>query len=70
MEPEKIQRINELKRLSDQRELTEAEKEERANLRQEYLTGFRNNMKQLLDSVQVQEADGTLRPLKKKEDER
>ena len=70
MEPEKIQRINELKRLSRERELTGAEKEEQAALRQEYITGFRENMRQVLDSVRVQEADGTLRPLHNKTDKR
>jgi uncharacterized protein YnzC (UPF0291/DUF896 family) len=70
MEPEKIQRINELKRLSRNRELTEAEKEERASLRQEYIDGFRENMRQVLDSMRIQEEDGTLRPLQKKEDRR
>ena len=66
MEPEKIQRINELKRLKDERELTEAEEEERAALRKEYIDGFRANMQQILEGVRVQHEDGTLHPLKKK----
>ena len=66
MEPEKIQRINELKRLKDERELTEAEEEERAALRKEYIDGFRANMQQILEGVRVQDEDGTLHPLKKK----
>jgi len=66
MEPEKIQRINELSRLSRERELTAAEKEEQTALRQEYLTGFRENMRQVLDSVRIQDADGTVRPLQRK----
>lgn len=70
MEPEKIQRINELKRLSRERELTKAELSEQATLRQEYIAGFRANMKQVLDSVLVQEPDGTVRPLQKNEDKR
>ena len=70
MEPEKIARINELKRLSRERELTAAEEEERAALRQEYITGFRENMRQVLDGIRVREADGTLHPLQKKTDKR
>lgn len=70
MEPEKIQRINELKQLSRERELTKAELGEQATLRQEYIAGFRANMKQVLDSVLVQEPDGTVRPLQKNEDKR
>ncbi len=68
MEPEKIQRINELKRLSRERPLLEEELAEQAALRAEYIAGFRANMKLLLDAVRVQEADGSLTPLKKKGD--
>ena len=67
MEPEKIQRINELKRLSRERELTAEEITEQAALRAEYIQGFRANMRQVLDSVLIREADGTVRPLPKKE---
>ena len=70
MEPEKIERINELKRLSKERELSQAEQEEQAALRQEYIAGFRENMKQVLDGVQIQEPDGTVHPLQKKTDKR
>ena len=70
MEPEKIQRINELKRISLERELTDAEKEEQAALRQEYIAGFRANMQQILEGVRVQEEDGTVHPLQKKTDKR
>lgn len=70
MEPEKIQRINELKRLSRERELTKAELSEQAALRQEYIAGFRENIKQVLDSVLVQEPDGTVHPLQKNKDKR
>ena len=66
MEPEKIQRINELKRLHDERGLTEEEQKERQALRQEYIQGFRANMEQILEGVNVQEPDGTVRPLQKK----
>ncbi len=45
MEKKKIDRINELGRLSKERKLTEAEKEEQAALRKEYLEEFRRALK-------------------------
>ncbi|MEA5014028.1 MAG: DUF896 domain-containing protein [Candidatus Limiplasma sp.] len=68
MEPDKIQRINELKRLSRERELLEEELAEQAALRAEYIAGFRANMQQVLEAVRIQESDGSLTPLKKKGD--
>lgn len=68
MEPDKIQRINELKRLSRERELLEEELAEQAALRAEYIAGFRANMQQVLEAVRIQETDGSLTPLKKKGD--
>lgn len=68
MEHEKIERINELARLAKQRELTPEEQAERAALRKEYLDGFRENMRQVLDSVVLQRPDGTMEPLQKKQD--
>jgi len=68
MEPEKVQRITELSKLSRLRVLTEAEEAERTALRREYIDGFRANMEQVLENVRLQEADGTLSPLKKKND--
>ena len=41
MEKIKVERINELGRLSKQRELTDAEKEEQKALREEYLAEVR-----------------------------
>lgn len=68
MEHEKIERISELTRLSRVRELTGEECEEREALRKEYLDGFRQNMKDVLESVRLKRPDGTLEPLKKKQD--
>lgn len=68
MEHEKVERISELTRLSRVRELTDEEQREREALRKEYLDGFRQNMKAVLESVRLQRPDGTLEPLKKKED--
>lgn len=67
MEHEKIERINELARLSRERELTPEEKAEQQALRAEYLAGFRANLQAQLDAIQVKEPDGTLHPLKPKE---
>lgn len=68
MEHEKIERINELTRLSRKRELTHEELVEREALRREYLDGFRQNARAVLESVRLKRPDGTLEPLKKKED--
>ena len=66
MEKEKIARINELKRISNERDLTEEEKAEQGALRAEYIAGFRANMQHVLESVRIQESDGTLTHLKRK----
>ena len=68
MEHEKIERINELTRLSRERELTHEELVEREALRREYLDGFRQNARAVLESVRLKRPDATLEPLKKKED--
>ena len=68
MEHEKVERINELARLAKQRELTPEEQTERAALRKEYLDGFRENMRQVLEGIKLQRPDGTLEPLKQKQD--
>ena len=68
MEHEKIERINELTRLSRERELTHEELVEREALRREYLDGFRQNARAVVENVRLKRPDGTLEPLKKKED--
>ena len=65
-----MERINELKRISKERELSQAELEEQAALRKEYVAGFRENMRQVLEGVRIQEPDGTVHPLQKKTDKR
>lgn len=45
MNKEKIDRINELARLSKQRDLTDSEREEQATLRREYLEFFRSSLR-------------------------
>lgn len=68
MEHEKIERISELTRLSRERKLTHEELTEREALRREYLDGFRQNMRDVLESVRVKRPDGSLEPLQKKQD--
>ena len=67
MDPEKIKRINELARKKKAGALTEEEAAEQAALRKEYLDGYRQNLKAMLDSIVVEEKDGTRHPLKRKE---
>ena len=68
MDPKKIERINELARKKKTSGPTEAEAEEQAALRKEYLDGYRTNLKAMLDSIVVQEKDGSRHPLKRKDD--
>ncbi|WP_353095928.1 DUF896 domain-containing protein [Tissierella praeacuta] len=53
-----IKRINELAHKSKAIGLTELEKEEQQNLRQEYLAIFRGNMKNTLMDVKVVDKEG------------
>ena len=62
-----INRINELARKKKAEGLTEAETAEQAELRHEYLTEFRENMKAMLDSLVIQEQGGTRHALKQKD---
>ncbi|MBQ7728171.1 MAG: DUF896 domain-containing protein [Clostridia bacterium] len=66
MSPEKIARINELAAIAKQRELTEEERLERADLRTEYLAEFRASFRTQLDHTVIRRPDGTEEPLKKK----
>lgn len=70
MEKEKIDRINALARIKKIRPLTGSELAEQAALRKEYIAGFRENMEAILQGVKIQETDGTLHPLQKKEGKR
>ena len=66
MEHEKIERINELAKKKKTVGLTQAELAEQESLRKEYLAGFRENMKAILENVVIQEKDGSRHPLEKK----
>ncbi len=65
MEKEKVARINELARLSKERELTETERTEQAALRAEYIRDFRASFGSILDNTVIQRPDGTREKLKK-----
>ena len=62
MERANIDRINELSRIARERELTEAEAEERHALRAAYLQAFRSQFKRQLDSTVVEYPDGSRVP--------
>ena len=66
MEHEKVERINELARKKKTVGLTADELKEQAELRREYLEGFRENMRQVLENTVIERPDGTRTPLKKK----
>ena len=65
MEKEKLNRINELAKLSKERTLTEEEKAEQAALRQEYINEIRMSFGAMLDNTVIQYPDGTRKSLKK-----
>ncbi len=65
MDSQKIARINELYHKSRREGLTEEEKKEQAVLRYEYIQAMKSNLKSTLDSVLIQEADGTITELSK-----
>ena len=65
MEKEKLNRINELARVSKERTLTEEEKTEQAALRQEYINEIRLSFGAMLDNTVIQYPDGSRKSLKK-----
>ena len=69
MEKAKLDRINELARKAKTIGLTDEETAERAVLRREYIEAFRASTKATLESIVIQEEDGSLTPLKKRNPE-
>lgn len=67
MDKEQVERINALARKSRTEGLSEEEKEEQQRLRTQYIHEFRQNMEHTLQSVRVQQPDGSVKPLKKKQ---
>lgn len=67
MDQSGIDRINELYHKSKSAQgLTEEEKQEQAALRKEYIEAIRRNMRSNLNSISIQEKDGTVTDLGKK----
>lgn len=66
MNQEKINRINELYRKSKAEGLTEEEKKEQTLLRKEYIANVRKNLVSQLNSIDIQEKDGSITNLGEK----
>ena len=64
MTEEKIARINVLARKSKSEGLTDEEKEEQKQLRQEYIADIRRNLRGQLESITIVEPDGSLTPVR------
>ena len=67
MEKEKVARINELARLSKERELTPEEKAEQHALRMEYVAEIRASFGGMLANTVIERPDGSREHLKKKD---
>ncbi len=65
MTEEKIARINELYHKSKNEGLSDAEKEEQARLRREYIDSVRSNLRSQLDNVRFVNPDGSIEEIKK-----
>ncbi len=57
---EKIKRINELYHKQKGEGLTDAEKEEQAQLRAEYVALVRGNLRNQLNNIDIKEKDGSI----------
>ena len=66
MNQQKIDRINELYRKSKAEGLTAEEKKEQDILRKEFVANVRMNLKAQLDSIDLQNEDGTIENLGEK----
>ena len=66
MDNTKIDRINTLAHKAKRVGLTEEEKKEQAELRQEYLAAVRQNLKAQLNNIDIKEKDGSVTNLGEK----
>ena len=66
MDEKRIGRINELAKKSKTEGLTEAELQEQAMLRKQFIEDFRKNLRSQLDNIDIQEADGSITNLGEK----
>lgn len=67
MEQSRIDRLNELARLKKERQLTEQERAEQAELQNEYLAAIRMNLETQLENTVVVYPDGTRKKLARKD---
>ena len=67
MENSKLQRINELARIKNERELTAEETAERDALRKEYLDEWRKGAIEVLENTYIQTPDGKKHKLQRKD---
>lgn len=66
MNDSNIERINELYKKSKAEGLTEAEKNEQALLRKEFVASVRGNLKSQLNNIDLKNPDGTVENLGEK----
>ena len=64
MEQEKINRINELAKKAKSIGLSDSERAEQKQLREEYIAGFRASLVNQLDNTYIMEPDGTKHKIK------
>lgn len=69
MTNEQIARINELAAKQKAGTLTEDEKEEQQALRKEYIEAIKNNLRTSLDSMKIQNPDGTITDVKQRRED-
>ena len=70
VEKAKIDRINYLAEKSKNEGLTDAEREEQAALRAEYIAEFRRGLRAQLDSTVIERPDGSREALKTKKEKK
>ena len=66
MASELIERINALAKKSREEGLTPEEKDEQSRLRQEYIAGFRQGLKNTLENVYIMDEDGNKKKVERK----
>jgi uncharacterized protein YnzC (UPF0291/DUF896 family) len=67
MDDNKLARINELYKKSQNGGLTAEEKQEQADLRSDYIMSIRKNLRGTLNQISLLNPDGTVTELKKKD---
>lgn len=65
-----INRINELYRKAKAEGLTEAEAQEQKDLRAAYVKAFKDNLRGTLNTIKIQNPDGTMIDVKERHDQR